>query len=70
MLTLQCASPKLATTVDDHDVRGRYASQADWALAYLQDRVRGAGQIPRLAELIRRKAEETPARKAVAAPLA
>jgi hypothetical protein len=36
--------------------------------AYLQDRVRGVGQLPRLAELIRRKAEETPARKAVAAP--
>jgi hypothetical protein len=38
--------------------------------ASLQDRVRGVGQIPRLAELIRRKAEETPARKAWAAPLA
>jgi hypothetical protein len=36
--------------------------------AYLQDRVRGVGQIPRLAEMIRRKAEETPARKAAAAP--
>ena len=36
--------------------------------AYLQDRVRGVGQIPRLAELIRRKAEEMAARKAVAAP--
>ena len=35
--------------------------------AYLQDRVRGADQIPRLAELIRRKAEETPARKAATA---
>jgi len=35
--------------------------------AYLQDRARGMSQIPRLAELIRRKAEETPARKAVAA---
>jgi hypothetical protein len=35
--------------------------------AYLQDRVRGVGQIPRMAELIRRKAEETAARKAVAA---
>ena len=35
--------------------------------AYLQDRVRGVGQIPRLAELIRRKAEETAARKAGAA---
>jgi hypothetical protein len=34
---------------------------------YLQDRVRGAGQIPRLADLIRQKAEEMPARKAVAA---
>jgi hypothetical protein len=35
--------------------------------AYLQDRVRGAGQIPRLAELIRRKTEEVAARKAAAA---
>ena len=35
--------------------------------AYLQDRVRGVGQIPRLADLIRQKAEETAARKAVAA---
>jgi hypothetical protein len=35
--------------------------------AYLQDRVRGTGQIPRLAELIRRKAEEAAARKAAAA---
>jgi hypothetical protein len=35
--------------------------------AYLQDRVRGAGQIPRLADLIRQKAAELPARKAVAA---
>jgi hypothetical protein len=35
--------------------------------AYLQDRVRGVGQIPRLADLIRRKAEETPARKVGAA---
>jgi Transposase IS66 family len=35
--------------------------------AYLQDRVRGVGQIPRLGELIRRKAEETEARKAGAA---
>jgi hypothetical protein len=35
--------------------------------AYLQDRVRGAGQIPRLADLIRQKAEEMPVRKAVAA---
>jgi hypothetical protein len=38
--------------------------------AYLQDRVRGAGQIPRLADLIRQKAKEMPARKAVAAPQA
>jgi hypothetical protein len=38
--------------------------------AYLQDRVRGVGKIPRLAELIRRRAEEMPARKAAAAPLA
>ena len=35
--------------------------------AYLQDRVRGVGQIPRLAELIRQKAEEAAARKAAAA---
>jgi len=35
--------------------------------AYLQDRVRGVGQIPRLADLIRQKAEETPPRKAGAA---
>jgi Transposase IS66 family len=35
--------------------------------AYLQDRVRGVGQIPRLAELIRQRAEEMPARRAVAA---
>jgi Transposase IS66 family len=35
--------------------------------AYLQDRVRGTGQIPRLADLIRQKAAEMPARKAVAA---
>jgi len=35
--------------------------------AYLRDRVRGVGQIPRLAELIRRKAEEAVARKAGAA---
>jgi hypothetical protein len=34
---------------------------------YLQDRVRGLGQIPRLADLIRQKAEETDARKAPAA---
>ncbi len=37
--------------------------------AYLQDRVRGLGQIPRLAVLIRRKAEEAAARKASAAQL-
>src|SRR4051794_6731045 len=37
-------------------------------LAYLQDRVRGAGQLPRLGVLIRQRAEEMPARKAVAAP--
>jgi hypothetical protein len=36
--------------------------------AYLQDRVRGAGQIPRLADLIRQRAKEMAARKAVAAP--
>lgn len=35
--------------------------------AYLQDRVRGAGQIPRLATLIRQKAEEMPPRRAAAA---
>lgn len=35
--------------------------------AYLQDRVRCAGQIPRLADLIRQKAKEMPARKAAAA---
>jgi hypothetical protein len=35
--------------------------------AYLQDRVRGVGQIPRLAELIRRKAEEAASRRAGAA---
>ena len=35
--------------------------------AYLQDRVRGVGQIPRLAVLIRQKAEELAARKAGAA---
>jgi transposase IS66 family protein len=34
--------------------------------AYLQDRVRRAGQIPRLADLIRQKAEKMAARKAVA----
>ena len=36
--------------------------------AYLQDRVRGLGRVPGLAELIGRKAEETSARKAEAAP--
>ena len=35
--------------------------------AYLQDRVRGTGQIPRLTDLIRQKAKEMAARKAVAA---
>ena len=35
--------------------------------AYLQDRVRGTGQIPRLVDLIRQKAKEMAARKAVAA---
>jgi transposase IS66 family protein len=35
--------------------------------AYLQDRVRGAGRIPRLGELIRRKAEEAAAGRAAAA---
>jgi hypothetical protein len=35
--------------------------------AYLQDRVRGIGRVPRLADLIRRKAEETTAGKAEAA---
>ncbi len=35
--------------------------------AYLQDRVRGMGQIPHLAVLIRRKAEEAAVRKAAAA---
>jgi hypothetical protein len=35
--------------------------------AYLQDRVRGLGQIPRLADQIREKAEEATARKAPAA---
>jgi hypothetical protein len=36
--------------------------------AYLQDRVRGVGRLPRLAELIGRKGEETRARKAAVAP--
>ena len=35
---------------------------------YLQDRVKGLGKIPRLADLIRQKAEEIAARKAPAAP--
>ena len=34
----------------------------------LQDRVRGLGKVPRLADLIRRKAEETAARRVPAAP--
>jgi Transposase IS66 family len=36
---------------------------------YLQDRVRGLGQIPRLADLIRQKAAETAAKKAAAVPV-
>jgi Transposase IS66 family len=36
---------------------------------YLQDRVRGLGQIPRLADLIRQKAQETAAKKAAAVPV-
>jgi len=35
---------------------------------YLQDRVRGLGQIPRLADLIRQKARETPAPEVQAVP--
>ena len=35
---------------------------------YLQDRVRGLGQIPRLAELIRQKARQTPAAVGHAVP--
>src|SRR5262249_57147252 len=35
---------------------------------YLQDRVRGLGQIPRLAELIRRKARQTIAPNSQAVP--
>jgi hypothetical protein len=35
---------------------------------YLQDRVRGFNQVPRLAELIRKKARETLAKKAAAVP--
>jgi Transposase IS66 family len=36
---------------------------------YVQDRVRGLGQIPRLAELIRQRAREAPAKKAAAVPV-
>jgi transposase IS66 family protein len=36
---------------------------------YLQDRVRGLGQIPRLADLIRQKAREAATRKAAAVPV-
>lgn len=36
---------------------------------YLQDRIRGINQIPRLGELIRQKAEEATAKKAVAVPV-
>src|SRR5208337_4379916 len=35
---------------------------------YLQDRVRGLGKVPRLADLIRQKVEEAVARRAPAAP--
>ena len=35
---------------------------------YLQDRERGLGKVPRLADLIRQKAEEAAARRAPAAP--
>jgi Transposase IS66 family len=35
--------------------------------AYLQDRVRGGGRVPRLADLIRQKGEESAAREAAAA---
>jgi hypothetical protein len=37
--------------------------------AYLQDRVRGLGQIPRLAELLRQKARQTPAPVGQAVPV-
>src|SRR5204863_6027157 len=37
--------------------------------AYLQDRVRGRGQVPRLADRIRQKAREAAAPKAVAVPV-
>lgn len=36
---------------------------------YLQDRVRGLGQIPRLADLIRQKGQEAAAKKAAAVPV-
>jgi Transposase IS66 family len=36
---------------------------------YLQDRIRGLGQIPRLAELIRQKARETATKKGAAVPV-
>ena len=36
---------------------------------YLQDRVRGLGQMPRLGALIRQKAAEMSAKKAVAVPV-
>jgi hypothetical protein len=36
--------------------------------AYLQDRVRGLGQIPRLAELIRQRARQSPAPVSQAVP--
>ena len=35
---------------------------------YLQDRVRGLGKVPRLADLIRQKVEEAATRRAPAAP--
>ena len=35
---------------------------------YLQDRVRGFNQVPRLGELIRQKAREATAKKAAAVP--
>jgi hypothetical protein len=35
---------------------------------YLQDRVRGLGQLPRLADVIRQKAQEATTKKAVAVP--
>jgi hypothetical protein len=36
--------------------------------AYLQDRVRGLGRLPRWADLIREKAQEAKAKEAVAVP--